>query len=127
MPFSPVVQRADGDLDHSWFIGDEAAHHVRARCSSLIVLRCGPFKLHSRPPEALRTAWLPTSLPAWLTQSAYRDKILPRLANVAVTEIAKTLAASETYASRVRKGQQVPHPMHWEALANLVGGPKVLD
>lgn len=61
------------------------------------------------------------------TQSAHREKIMPRLAGVTVSIIAKALKVSETYAAKVRKGQFVPHPMHWQALANLVGGPKVLD
>lgn len=68
-----------------------------------------------------RSGWLPSSLPAWLTQSAYREMILPRLGGVTVPAIAKTLRVSEPYAAKVRKGQHVPHPMHWKALAQLVG------
>jgi hypothetical protein len=71
--------------------------------------------------HAARRAWLPSSLPAWLTQSAYREKILPRLAEVTVPQIAGTLGVSEPYAAKVRKGQFVPHPMHWQVLAELVG------
>jgi hypothetical protein len=74
-------------------------------------------KLH----RAAIKGWLPSSLPAWLTQSAYREKILPRLASITVPEIARRLGVSEPYAAKVRKAQFVPHPMHWQALARLVG------
>jgi|HubBroStandDraft_4_1064222.scaffolds.fasta_scaffold00040_42 hypothetical protein len=65
--------------------------------------------------------WLPSSLPAWLTQSSYRELILPRLSAVTVTTLAHALNVSEPYAAKLRKGQHVPHPMHWQALAELVG------
>jgi hypothetical protein len=68
-----------------------------------------------------RSGWLPSSLPAWLTQEAYHDKILPRLARVTVRQIANALGVSEPYATKVRKGQFVPHPMHWHTLAQLAG------
>ena len=68
-----------------------------------------------------RRGWLPSSLPSWLTQSSYREKILPRLAGITVPLLAQTLDVSEPYAAKVRKGQHVPHPMHWQALAKLVG------
>lgn len=71
--------------------------------------------------RAARRGWLPSSLPAWLTQSSYRELILPRLAGVTVPTLAQTLHVSEPYAAKVRKGQHVPHPMHWQALATLVG------
>jgi CRISPR-associated endonuclease Cas1 len=69
--------------------------------------------------NAARRGWLPANLPAWLTQSSYREMILPRLAEVTVRSLAQTLNVSEPYAAKVRKGQHVPHPMHWEALAKL--------
>jgi len=71
--------------------------------------------------QAARWGWLPSSLPPWLTQSSYREMILPRLAQITVPTIARTLNVSEPYAAKVRKGQYVPHPMHWQALAKLVG------
>jgi CRISPR-associated endonuclease Cas1 len=70
---------------------------------------------------AARRGWLPSSLPAWLTQSSYRELILPRLAEITVPAISQTLNVSEQYAAKVRKGQHVPHPMHWQALAKLAG------
>jgi CRISPR-associated endonuclease Cas1 len=70
--------------------------------------------------NAARRGWLPSSLPAWLTQSVYRGKILPRLAEITVPTLAKTMNVTEPYAAEVRKGRHVPHPMHWQALAKLV-------
>jgi CRISPR-associated endonuclease Cas1 len=71
--------------------------------------------------RAARRGWLPSSLPAWLTQSSYREMILPRLAEITVPALARTMNVTEPYAAEVRKGCRVPHPMHWEALANVVG------
>lgn len=68
-----------------------------------------------------RRGWLPSSLPAWLTQSSYREMILPRLSEITVPVLAQTLDVSEPYAATVRKGIHVPHPMHWQSLATLVG------
>jgi hypothetical protein len=71
--------------------------------------------------RAARRGWLPSSLPTWLTQSAYREMILPKLATVTVPALARTMNVTEPYAADVRKGHHVPHPMHWQALAKLVG------
>ncbi|MGO9517031.1 MAG: hypothetical protein ACLPND_08305 [Candidatus Korobacteraceae bacterium] len=71
--------------------------------------------------QTARRGWLPSSLPAWLTQSSYREMILPRLSGLTVPALAQTLSVSEPYAAKVRKGQHVPHPMHWLALAEMVG------
>jgi len=71
--------------------------------------------------RAARRGWLPSSLPSWLTQSAYREMILPRLAAITVPTLAQTMNVTEPYAAEVRKGRHVPHPMHWQVLAELVG------
>ncbi len=71
--------------------------------------------------NAARRGWLSSTLPAWLTQSSYREVILPRLAGITVATLARTMNVTEPYAAEVRKGHHVPHPMHWEALAKLVG------
>jgi hypothetical protein len=71
--------------------------------------------------HAAKRGWLASSLPAWLTQSAYREMILPALAQITVSTVAKTMNVTDPYAAEVRKGRHVPHPMHWEALAKLVG------
>lgn len=71
--------------------------------------------------QAARRGWMPSSLPAWLTQSSYRELILPRLAGVTVPILAETLKVSERYPAKVRKGQHVSHPMHSQAMGELVG------
>jgi CRISPR/Cas system-associated endonuclease Cas1 len=71
--------------------------------------------------NAARRGWLQSSLPAWLTQSSYREMILPRLAGITIPTLARTMKVTEPYAAEVRKGRHVPHPMHWQALAELVG------
>ena len=71
--------------------------------------------------NAARRGWLASSLPAWLTQETYREMILPRLAEITVPVLARTMKVTEPYAAEVRKGHHVPHPMHWQALAALVG------
>jgi hypothetical protein len=47
--------------------------------------------------------------------------ILPRLAAITVPTLARTMDVTEHYAADVRKGRHIPHPMHWQALAELVG------
>jgi CRISPR-associated endonuclease Cas1 len=71
--------------------------------------------------RAVRRAWNPSTLPAWLTRESYREKILPRLTGITVPVLMRTLNISEPYATKVRNGQFVPHPMHWLPLAQLVG------
>lgn len=65
--------------------------------------------------------WDPTTLPDWLTEQVYREKIQPRLAEVTVSTIATALGISGPYATDVRAGRRRPHPRHWEKLARLVG------
>jgi hypothetical protein len=77
--------------------------------------------------RAARRGWLPSSLPSWLTQSAYCEMILPRLAAITVPTLARTMHVTEPYAAEVRKGSHVPHPMHWQALAKLVGVSGILS
>lgn len=68
-----------------------------------------------------RWAWKPSNQPAWLNDQAYREKIHPGLAGVAVRVIASTLGISLPYASNIRSGKLQPHPRHWQTLAGLVG------
>ena len=65
--------------------------------------------------------WSPSSLPAWLNEEYYVQKIQPRLSAVKVREIAGALKVSKPYAAFIRAGRRRPRPRHWEALARLVG------
>ena len=47
--------------------------------------------------------------------------VLPGLATRSLPAIAKATGMSATAAGRIRSGDRVPHPRHWEALAELVG------
>lgn len=96
------------------------------------VARLGRIASHTREAEITRAkthlrhvaeikAWNPTTLPGWLTEQAYREKIQPQLAGMTVPAIAAALSISEPYATDIRRGQRIPHPRHWQALARLVG------
>jgi CRISPR-associated endonuclease Cas1 len=77
-------------------------------------------KTRLRHAAALKV-WDPTTLPDWLTEQAYREKIQPRLAEVTVPAITKALGISGPYATDIRAGRRRPHARHWEKLARLVG------
>jgi ribosomal protein L37E len=68
-----------------------------------------------------RWGWATSSQPAWLTNEFYETKILPLLANIPRSTISTALGVSKTYASEIRAGKSLPHPRHWQALAQLVG------
>jgi CRISPR-associated endonuclease Cas1 len=74
-----------------------------------------------RRQAAARKAWKPSEKPEWLTEKVYREKILPRLAQITVPTISSVLAVSEPYATTIRAGKRTPHPRHWRALARLAG------
>ncbi len=64
--------------------------------------------------------WSPSSLPAWLNEECYVQKIQPQLRAIKVREIAQALKVSKPYAALIRAGRRRPHPRHWQALADLV-------
>jgi CRISPR-associated endonuclease Cas1 len=72
--------------------------------------------------HALRKAWNSSEKPGWLTEKAYREKIMPRLDKVRVSTIATALAVSLPYAADIRKSKRIPHPRHWRQLAILTRG-----
>jgi hypothetical protein len=67
------------------------------------------------------TWWDPSSLPSWLTDEYYAQRIKPLLRAKKVREIAATIRVSELYAGFIRSGRRRPHPRHWQVLAELVG------
>ena len=66
------------------------------------------------------TWWDPKSLPSWLTQECYIQRIQPLLRGRKVREIAEAMHVSHPYAAFIRSGQRCPHPRHWQPLAELV-------
>jgi CRISPR-associated protein Cas1 len=67
------------------------------------------------------TWWDPSSLPSWLTEDFYVQRIQPLLRSRKVREIAEAMKVSKPYAAFVRSGRNRPHPRHWQALAELAG------
>jgi len=49
----------------------------------------------------------------------FRMEILPRLSTLSITRIAQATYLSTSSASKVRSGQLLPHPRHWERLGRL--------
>jgi hypothetical protein len=66
-------------------------------------------------------SWEPSSLPDWLNEEVYANKIQPPLKDIANPVIMSALGVSVTYAVAIRAGRRRPHPRQWEALAELVG------
>jgi hypothetical protein len=74
-----------------------------------------------RRQQTARWSWQPSSQPSWLTDAAFTNQILPRLASTSLSEIASAIGVSIPYASDIRRGRRQPHPRHWEVLAKLAG------
>jgi len=54
--------------------------------------------------------------------------IQPRLEAVTIPAISAAIGVSEPYAADIRAGERVPHPRHWQTLAQLVGAaPKCAE
>jgi CRISPR-associated endonuclease Cas1 len=73
-----------------------------------------------RHKQAIRD-WNPSDLPAWLTRDVYVKQIQPALASVVKSQIRSMLGVSEPYSSDIRAGKRIPHPRHWQSLAELTG------
>jgi len=78
--------------------------------------RSATQRMHKR---AIRN-WKASELPAWLTRDAYVKRVQPALASIAKSR-RSTLGVSEPYSSAIQAGKRIPHPRHWQALAQLVG------
>jgi hypothetical protein len=65
--------------------------------------------------------WSPSSLPAWLNEECYLQRVQPRLRTIKVREISEAMRVSKFYAALIRAGRRRPHPRDWERLAHLVG------
>jgi hypothetical protein len=71
--------------------------------------------------------WSPSSLPEWLNEEYYAQKIQPQLRTMKVREIAEALQISQPYAAFIRSGRRRPHPRHWQVLAELVRCPMTVN
>jgi hypothetical protein len=90
---------------------------VAAQSSEAQARRAATKRRH----DAARCGWLASSLPAWLNNETYTNKIQPGLATITVPSIAAAMGVSMPYAADIRAGRRRPHPRHWLALAQLVG------
>lgn len=50
------------------------------------------------------------------TESVFTKEILPTIADIPVRVISNATGLSTGYCSKIRKGDVIPHPMHWESL-----------
>ena len=74
-----------------------------------------------RNASVLQAAWDPQSQPAWLTEAAFKSRVLPKLGGIKCSIIGKTIGVTDVYAAGIRKGRYLPHPRHWKVLATLAG------
>ena len=52
-------------------------------------------------------------------RAIFRKEILPRLSGIPVRQIARAAGISLRYASMIRRGLHIPHPLHYAALERL--------
>jgi len=71
--------------------------------------------------KAAQKQWRLTPKSNQINEEFYRERIQPRLASVALSEIASELEISIPYAADIRAGRRIPHPRHWQKLAESTG------
>jgi hypothetical protein len=57
-----------------------------------------------------------------MSEADYRQRVLPRLSEISVRELAVLMGVSRGYAAQVKHGKRVPHPRHWGTLSELQRG-----
>jgi len=73
-------------------------------------------------PPARRHEKLGPGQPSGLaTEDVYCQKVQALLGNIQTFKISQAIGVTWAYASDVRKGKKLPHPQHWQKLAELVG------
>jgi hypothetical protein len=68
-----------------------------------------------------RSKWKDLGLDVDQEKERFKRDILPRLQDVPLSRIMKATGFSRRYASLARRGLYTPHPVHHDALADLVG------
>jgi CRISPR-associated endonuclease Cas1 len=71
--------------------------------------------------RSAKAGWKDSDLPAWLDRNFYIREIQPRLKGLTLSVLASKLDISIPYAVDIRRGRRVPHPRHWQTLAQLAG------
>jgi hypothetical protein len=72
---------------------------------------------------AERAEWEKQGLDLEEERERFVRGILPRLRDLSIMDIVKATGFSPRYASLVKRGLYVPHPVHYKALSNLVDTP----
>lgn len=70
--------------------------------------------------KAEREAWERENGSGETERTYFLSEVLPKLANIPVTRIAKETGLSLRYAALIRQGKVIPHPVHYDALRTLV-------
>jgi uncharacterized OB-fold protein len=109
-PCAPTISKAE--LVKAARRGRVAAHSAEAEARRAET---------QRRQHAARRAWQGSDLPGWLNEDIYREKIQPRLVGVKVAAISRALGISEPYAAEICAGRRMPHPRHWEKVAQVAG------
>jgi hypothetical protein len=92
--------RSCGRIRGSSICGVEIGRRWKRRTWFFDALSAAPGTTRlARQHEAAKRDWNPSSLPDWLNETAYREKILPRLGGLTVRAISDALGISIPYAS----------------------------
>lgn len=67
-----------------------------------------------------RNTWTPDE-PIDPTQWA--DHILPGIQHLTLSQLANATGLSKAWCSKIKRGHNVPHPMHWQNFADLIDRP----
>jgi hypothetical protein len=65
--------------------------------------------------------WNDFGLDVALEKERFRRDILPGLQGIPLSRIMEAMGFSRRFASLARRGLYTPHPVHYDALATLVG------
>ena len=105
------------DLNTSGLIKAAQKGRVAAQSNQAQARRADTQRAHSKA----KAAWESSDLPAWMNEKSYMQEIQPRLKAITLSVLASKLSISIPYAVDIRSGRRIPHPRHWETLAQLVG------
>jgi hypothetical protein len=110
-----------------------AAYAINLYTAGLVrAAQIGRVASHSDQAEGRRAAtqrqhaaekadWNASKMPIWLTKDVYMREIQPRLKGITLSVMASKLGISIPYAVDVRSSRRIPHPRHWQTLAQLIG------
>ena len=70
---------------------------------------------------AARAEWDAAHADSKEVKKWFARNVVPLLANLTITKIIKATGFSPRYASLFRKGEYMPHPVHFTLLSELVG------